>query len=592
MYNKLLLYTAVLRPILTYGSPVWGYAADSNIKILEVAQNSLIRNIVKADRYTRNSKIYEDVKILPFKAYIQNLAISFFNNLLNINNENVKMLNNYIPVPDLNRPRRILLDSYNPPLTFNLVTRRVHLIPSATFRCFVNSKASRRSCKIIPPKRRAIGRSTPQARKRRALRASESDEQRALRLENLRVHATETRSSESSDQREVRLETDRIRTNQIRSSERTELRERRLQNVRISTARSRRTLHADLNLAFHYDSNNDYSLHPNVVIGKMDKICIYCSALKFKNETRGMCCASGKVKLPELHSPPEPLSTFLSGVTRVSKHFLENIRKYNSCFQMTSFGATNIVRENYMLTFRVQGQIYHHAGSLLPLPDADHKFLQICFMANSDEQIEQHCHYNAGTRRGIVGALQGLFDQHNELVRLFKTAIQRMPADDYAVVIRADKRPVGQHERQFNAPTIDEVAIVIVGEEFESRDIILHRRSGDIQRVSETHRSYDGLQYPILFWRGDDGYHFNIKMINPQTDAPGGTGKTFLLSLILATIRSQNNIAVAIASSGIAATLLDGGRTTHSALKLPLNLQNTEAPTCNISKNSGMGKVL
>ncbi|GFU85406.1 uncharacterized protein TNCV_2387101 [Trichonephila clavipes] len=207
----------------------------------------------------------------------------------------------------------------------------------------------------MPPKRRAIGRSTPQARKRRALRASESDEQRALRLENLRIHATETRS--------------------------TELRERRLQNVRISTARSRRTLHADLNLsAFHYDSNNDYSLHPNVVIGKMDKICMYCSALKFKNETRGMCSASGKVKLPELHSPPEPLSTFLSGVTRVSKHFLENIRKYNSCFQMTSFGATNIVRQNYMPTFRVQGQIYHHAGSLLPLPDADRKFLHIYFM--------------------------------------------------------------------------------------------------------------------------------------------------------------------------------------------------------------------
>ncbi|GFY06643.1 uncharacterized protein TNCV_3524991 [Trichonephila clavipes] len=233
------------------------------------------------------------------------------------------------------------------------------------------------------------------------------------------VHATETRSSESSDQREVRLETDRIRTNQIRCSERTELLERRLQNVRISTARSRRTLHADLNLsAFHYDSNNDYSLHQNVVIGKMDKICMYCSALKFKNETRGMCCASGKVKLPELHSPPEPLSTFLSAVTRVSKHFLENIRKYNSCFQMTSFGATNIVRENYMPTFRVQGQIYHHAGSLLPLPDADHKFLQIYFMANSDEQIEQRCHYNTGTRREIVGALQGLFDQHNELIRL------------------------------------------------------------------------------------------------------------------------------------------------------------------------------
>ncbi|GBP72597.1 hypothetical protein EVAR_50899_1 [Eumeta japonica] len=53
-------------------------------------------------------------------------------------------------------------------------------------------------------------------------------------------------------------------------------------------------------------------------------------------------------------------------------------------------------------------------------------------------------------------------------------------------------------------------------------------------------------------------------------DAPGGTGKTFVISLILATIRSRCDIALALASSGIAATLLDGGRTAHSALKLPI----------------------
>ncbi|GBL92218.1 hypothetical protein AVEN_91546-1 [Araneus ventricosus] len=55
-------------------------------------------------------------------------------------------------------------------------------------------------------------------------------------------------------------------------------------------------------------------------------------------------------------------------------------------------------------------------------------------------------------------------------------------------------------------------------------------------------------------------------------DAPGGTGKTFLIRLILATVRSKNDIALALASSGIAATLLPGGRTAHSALKLPLNI--------------------
>ncbi|UYV72409.1 hypothetical protein LAZ67_9002987 [Cordylochernes scorpioides] len=75
-------------------------------------------------------------------------------------------------------------------------------------------------------------------------------------------------------------------------------------------------------------------------------------------------------------------------------------------------------------------------------------------------------------------------------------------------------------------------------------------------------------------------------------DAPGGTGKTFLLNLILAEIRMKHEIALAVASSGIAATLLDGGRTAHSAFKLPLNLNIADVPLCNIGKTSGMATVL
>ena len=77
-------------------------------------------------------------------------------------------------------------------------------------------------------------------------------------------------------------------------------------------------------------------------------------------------------------------------------------------------------------------------------------------------------------------------------------------------------------------------------------------------------------------------------------DAPGGTGKTFLLNLLLAKVRQQKKIAVAVAvaSSGIAATLLTGGRTAHSAFKLPLNLAHTETPTCNIAKGTGMATIL
>ena len=62
--------------------------------------------------------------------------------------------------------------------------------------------------------------------------------------------------------------------------------------------------------------------------------------------------------------------------------------------------------------------------------------------------------------------------------------------------------------------------------------------------------------------------------------------------LILATIRSQSQVVLAVASTGIAATLSGGGLTGHSAFKLLLNLQNIEKLTCYITKTSAIAKVL
>ena len=58
-------------------------------------------------------------------------------------------------------------------------------------------------------------------------------------------------------------------------------------------------------------------------------------------------------------------------------------------------------------------------------------------------------------------------------------------------------------------------------------------------------------------------------------DAFGGIGKTFLTNLLLATIRKISHVALAVASSGIAATLLTGSRTAHSVFKLCLNIDVT-----------------
>ncbi|GFV98003.1 ATP-dependent DNA helicase [Trichonephila clavipes] len=75
-------------------------------------------------------------------------------------------------------------------------------------------------------------------------------------------------------------------------------------------------------------------------------------------------------------------------------------------------------------------------------------------------------------------------------------------------------------------------------------------------------------------------------------DAPGGTGKTFLINLLLAKIRSEKKIAIAVASSGINATLLHGGKMAHSMFKIPLESERMENPVCSVTKNSDEAKVL
>ena len=73
-------------------------------------------------------------------------------------------------------------------------------------------------------------------------------------------------------------------------------------------------------------------------------------------------------------------------------------------------------------------------------------------------------------------------------------------------------------------------------------------------------------------------------------DGPGGTGKTFLYNAILAKFRSLGKIALAVASSGIAAELLEGGRTAHSRFKIPIPILPTS--TCNISRPSELAALI
>ncbi|XP_075492550.1 uncharacterized protein LOC142530613 [Primulina tabacum] len=73
-------------------------------------------------------------------------------------------------------------------------------------------------------------------------------------------------------------------------------------------------------------------------------------------------------------------------------------------------------------------------------------------------------------------------------------------------------------------------------------------------------------------------------------DGPGGNGKMFLYRALLATIRSNGDIAIATATSGVAASLLPGGRTSHSRFKIPLEESNIKSYS--VSKQSTLATLI
>ncbi|CAE1255493.1 unnamed protein product [Acanthosepion pharaonis] len=115
----------------------------------------------------------------------------------------------------------------------------------------------------------------------------------------------------------------------------------------------------------------------------------------------------------------------------------------------------------------------------------------------------QHNH----PRRDIIMSLQQMLHETNNYVRSFKYALENNTSD-FIIVIDADKRPQGQHERLYNAPASNEVSVIVSSNQHNRRDIVIESRGSGLRRISETHRSYDALQYPLLSPYGEDGYHF------------------------------------------------------------------------------------
>jgi hypothetical protein len=281
-------------------------------------------------------------------------------------------------------------------------------------------------------------------------------------------------------------------------------------------------------------------------LGPMNLVCSKCHAKHWEAEKLsnsrngdprfGTCCLDGKIVLPAVKVPPRPLLELFDGTSNHSAEFKKNIRRYNAAFALASLGVTvdKSVQDGHgPYVFKIQGGLYHNVGSLLPEVGKDPVYAQLYFYSSEEANAarlrrNRGGHNNmAGLNAQVMGIIDQVLRENHAYVHIFKTAYERLrdqqaehpevPSEAFAVI----QCEPGTDARRYNAPTANEVAVVLPGDgsvATDHRDLILHYRNGPnaMKRIYETNASYQPILYVLLFPYGENGWHTNMLLNLPD----------------------------------------------------------------------------
>ena len=116
-----------------------------------------------------------------------------------------------------------------------------------------------------------------------------------------------------------------------------------------------------------------------------------------------------------------------------------------------------------------------------------------------------------GELGNILMELQELLKRDNPYIKDYRQIID-IPDEELAtgrLVISANARPTGEHERRYNTPVcLEEVSVLTKN---GRHDLVITKRDGAVQIVSEQNQSAMPLHFTLLFPSGTKGWHPDLK---------------------------------------------------------------------------------
>ena len=253
-------------------------------------------------------------------------------------------------------------------------------------------------------------------------------------------------------------------------------------------------------------------------IGKMDSVCDKCSAKKWKTETNSTCCNNGSVILDRFPDPPPALKTLWKSNSPEARLFRENSRVFNNGLALASLKVNErkFRGSSYAPSVVFEGKVQIIQGPLMAEQNEQPRFAQIyvhdpatqhTVRINNMNLPESLSTKQRKTLSNTMKKLQDLMMEVNPFVKDF-LHIAEIPDEDIKegkLVISCRARPNGEHERRYNEQqSLSEVSVLTNS---ESGDLVLRKRGGGLQTISDLNPSAQPLHFTLLFPYGTKGYN-------------------------------------------------------------------------------------
>jgi len=292
-------------------------------------------------------------------------------------------------------------------------------------------------------------------------------------------------------------------------------------------------------------------------IGLRTNCCEYCNAKLWNHEKKwkSICCSAGMVVVKkweqrnmESTDEQEQFAGLIHDLWRQDSREAHLLKQFARPLNNALALASQVVDEGYhplgQRSFRpnivIRGQLFHKMGaSLLPPPNTTPKFAQIyVYDPDQDEGAEAnirlgHMRLGSGVTEAtrnelflLLTKLQSWLHKCNSYIRDF-VQVCKIPSqeveDMHLVICPRVIKPIYDHAGDYNQPTgLKEVQVLMCDSPTDQKhSIVIRKRPPNesepmlLQQVSDIHRSFDPLHYPLLFPEGEDSWHTGMLLQSP-----------------------------------------------------------------------------